>query len=68
MLTTVFDGVRSIFDLGVAANLKAHQSLRHFGADAPQHAAKHFIGFALVFLFGLFLRIAAQVDTLAQVV
>jgi hypothetical protein len=45
-----------------------HQHAGDFGLDLIEQLAEQLEGFALVFLLGLLLGIAAQVDALAQVV
>ncbi len=49
-------------------DLDRHQHFGHVVLDGIEHLAKQLERFALVFLFGLLLGIAAQVNALAQVV
>src|SRR5882672_584 len=58
------------FHLGLLAHLQldCHQHAGHFQLDRLDQAAEQLEGLALVFLFRVLLRIAAQVDSLAQVV
>src|SRR5690606_20079674 len=55
-------------DLVLAAHAHARQQGHDFALDLVQHLAEQLIRFLLVLLLGLLLRIAAQVDALAQVV
>src|SRR5690606_22997315 len=50
--------------LGLLRRLDAdrHQHPHHFGADAVEHAGKQLESLALVFLLGILLGVAAQVD------
>ena len=57
-------GLLSIF----GTHLHRHQNSRHFKANGIQQAFKQFKGFALVFLLRIFLRIAAQMNPLTQMV
>ena len=67
----VVDGiVRIAFFLGflLAAELHRHQVAGDFIAYGLEHDRKQLEGFALVFLLGVLLGVAPQVDALAQVV
>src|SRR5690606_3699402 len=55
-------------DLLVAADAHAGQQDDDLALDVLQHLGEQLEGFALVFLLGLLLRVAAQMDALAQVV
>ena len=69
VLNVVHFGLRRRGFLGVfGAHLHRHQNSRHFKANAVQQTLKQFKGFTLIFLLGIFLRIAAQMNPLAQVV
>src|SRR5688572_13667812 len=66
--THVFD-VRLVVDLGrLLAVLHVGQGLDHLELDRFHHRAEQLERLALVLLLGILLRVAAQVDALAQVV
>src|SRR6267142_5977712 len=56
--------------LGLLAHLQLdrHKGARHFQLDRLDHEAEQLESFAFVFLLGIFLRVAAQVYALSQMV
>ena len=60
--------VRHRFFHLLGTNLNGHQQPRHFHANAVEQPLEQLEGLALVFLFRVFLRIAAQMDALTQVI
>ena len=52
--------------IGLGSNLHGEQHTHHVAPETIQHAAEHFERLAFVFLLRVFLRIAAQVNALAQ--
>ena len=47
-------------------NLNIHQNTGDISTDSLKQVGKQFKGFALVFLFRLFLSVAAEIDTLTE--
>ncbi len=62
------DLLGSLFQLRLRLDAHREDDARHFVADVVQQAAEQLERLALVFLLRVLLRIAAQVDALAQVV
>ena len=59
---------RNSFHLLLTPDLHCHERLADFRLDFFEHGREEFKSFALVFLFGIFLRISAQMNSLAQVI
>ena len=57
-----------LFDLFRISELDCHQRARHFQFDRFHEVAEEFERFALVFLLRVLLRVAAEMNPLAQVV
>ena len=68
LLTLGLDGLSGFGDLFGRLDLHRHQHACDFVLDRVQQLPEQFKSFTLVFLLGLLLRVAAQVDALAQVV
>src|SRR5258706_9668570 len=56
------------FDVLLGAHLHRQHDLHHIVLDPVEHVGEQFKGFALVLLLRIFLRVAAQVNALAQMV
>ena len=68
-LGTVLDLFGHLFGLGGRTGICTFsQHAADFGADDLQQVLEQLEGFALVLLLGVFLRIAAEVDALTQVI
>ena len=68
MLCLAFDLLGSFIQLVGGLNTHVHEHARDFILHAVKQLAKQLKGFAFVFLLGLLLRIASQVDALPQVI
>ena len=55
-------------DIFGTSNLNLGENTNGIVLNAIEHAAEHLEGFAFVLLFGVALRIATQMDALAQVI
>src|SRR5438309_6164483 len=70
LIFDIRDGRRFLNDLDIllSADLNGEHDLDDVLLDAIEHVGKKFERFALVFLLGILLRIAAQMDTLTQMI